>query len=125
MIHGLFRIHALRKPNPRFAQVIHCLSGQSMDSADPRFAQDNPWMVPIHGLRRTHTYIYTNIPRDVGRTSPSMWGSLRLAPITKPRRMNIIFFLGENDIHYESDWSVENYEWQCLLDPLRRPSNYQ
>ena len=24
----------------------------------------------------------TNIPRDVGRTSPSMWGSLRLAPIT-------------------------------------------
>ena len=25
----------------------------------------------------------------------------------------------------ESDWSVENYEWQCLLDPLRRPSNYQ
>ena len=39
--------------------------------------------------------------------------------------MNIIFFLEENDIHYESDWSVENYEWQCLLDPLRRPSNYQ
>ena len=39
--------------------------------------------------------------------------------------MNIIFFLGENDIHYESDWSVENYEWQCLLDPLRRQSNYQ
>ena len=25
--------------------------------------------------------IHTNIPRDVGRTSPSMWGSLRLAPI--------------------------------------------
>ena len=24
----------------------------------------------------------TNIPRDVGRTSPSMWGSLRLAPIS-------------------------------------------
>ena len=30
---------------------------------------------------RPDTYIYTNIPRDVGRTSPSMWGSLRLAPI--------------------------------------------
>ena len=53
-IHGLFHIHALRKPNPRFAQVIHGLSGQSMDIADPRFAQDNPWMVPIHGLRRTY-----------------------------------------------------------------------
>ena len=38
MIHGLFYIHALRKPNPRFAQVIHGLSGQSMDVADPRFA---------------------------------------------------------------------------------------
>ena len=30
---------------------------------------------------RPDTYIHTNIHRDVGRTSPSMWGSLRLAPI--------------------------------------------
>ena len=34
--------------------------------------------------------------------------------------MNIIFFLGENDIHYESDWSVENYEWQCLHPIISR-----
>ena len=34
-----------------------------------------------HAARYIHTYIYTNIPRDVGHTSPSMWGSLRLAPI--------------------------------------------
>ena len=57
MIHGLLHIHALRKPNPRFAQVIHGLSGQSMDIADPRFAQDIPWMVPIHGLRRAYTAV--------------------------------------------------------------------
>ena len=30
---------------------------------------------------RPDTYINTNIPRDVGRMSPSTWGSLRLAPI--------------------------------------------
>ena len=40
MINGLFHIHALRKPNPRFAHVIHGLSGQSMDIADLRFAQN-------------------------------------------------------------------------------------
>ena len=68
MIHGLFHIHALRKPNPRFAQVIHGLSGQSMDSADPRFAQDYPWMVPIHGLRRTDTFpaAWAIVPINVG-----------------------------------------------------------
>ena len=53
-IHSLSHIHALRKHYPRFAQAIQGLSGQSMDVADPRFAQDNPWMVPIHGLRRTY-----------------------------------------------------------------------
>ena len=57
MIHGLFHIYALRNPNPRFAQVTHGLSDQSMDVADLR--QDNPWMVPIHGLRRTDTLIDT------------------------------------------------------------------
>ena len=29
--------------------------------------------------------------------------------------MNIIARILDNYIHYESDWSVENYEW---LDPL-------
>ena len=58
-IHSLSHIHALRKHHPRFAQAIQGLSGQSMDVADPRFAQDNPWMVPIHGLRRTYIYIQT------------------------------------------------------------------
>ena len=32
--------------------------------------------------------------------------------------MNIIARILGNYIHYESDWSVENYEWQYLLDPL-------
>ena len=32
--------------------------------------------------------------------------------------MNIIARILGNYIHYESDWSVENYEWQCLLDLL-------
>ena len=32
--------------------------------------------------------------------------------------MNIIARILGNYIHYESDWSVENYEWQCLLEPL-------
>ena len=45
-------VHALRKLNPHFAQVIHGLSGQRMDIADPRFAQDNPQMVPVHGLTK-------------------------------------------------------------------------
>ena len=29
--------------------------------------------------------------------------------------MNIIAWILGNYIHYKSDWSVENYEWQCLL----------
>ena len=58
-IHSLSHIHALRKHYPRFAQAIQGLSGQSMDVADPSFAQDNPWMVPIHGLRRTYIYKHT------------------------------------------------------------------
>ena len=70
MIHGLFHIHALCKPNPRFAQVIHGLSGQSMDVADPRLAQDNPWMVPIHGLRRTNTLNDTGVTYAFAHTSP-------------------------------------------------------
>ena len=32
--------------------------------------------------------------------------------------MNIIARILGNYIHYEPDWSVENYEWQYLLDPL-------
>ena len=31
--------------------------------------------------------------------------------------VNIISQILGNYIHYESDWSVENYEWQYLLDP--------
>ena len=34
-----------------------------------------------------------------------------------PQAVIIAQILG-NYIHYESDWSVENYERKCLLDPF-------
>ena len=49
-IHSLSHIHALRKLNPRFVR----------SKRDPRFAQDNPWMVQIHGLRRTYLCMRTS-----------------------------------------------------------------
>ena len=35
-----------------------------------------------------------------------------------PQVVNTIAHILGNYIHYKSDLSVENYEWQCLLDPL-------